>query len=268
MTLLQALALALIQGLTEFLPVSSSGHLALSGHLFGLPAPDIAYDVLIHMATLVAVMLYYRKTLWNLAAGLFRPEGRTGFAARPWRFLLFVILSSVPTGIIGLTLEGHMVSLHQNLYIVGGCFLVTGAVLALTYRRLSATGSPIGLLASPLWVPLVIGVAQGIAVMPGISRSGFTIGAAILLGINGKESTSYGFLVSIPAILGAFLLQLPDMAGSGITIPHVAGFVVALVTGLAAIRVVERVVEHNRLNRFALYMVLISMITLITGLVS
>ena len=100
MTLIQALALAIIQGLTEFLPVSSSGHLALSGRLFGLPAPDIAFDVLIHLATLVAVILYYRKTLWGLAMGLFNPNGQTGLAARPWRFLLFVILTSLPTGVI------------------------------------------------------------------------------------------------------------------------------------------------------------------------
>ena len=261
MTWLQALALAIIQGLTEFLPVSSSGHLALSGRLFGLPAPDIAYDVLIHLATLVAVMLYYRKTLWNLAVGLFRPVEQTGFAARPWRFLLFIILSTLPTGVIGLGLDAHMETLHDNLLIVGVCFLVTGALLLLTFGALRKSGNLKDLLDMPYWVPVVIGIAQGVAVMPGISRSGMTIGVAILLGICGQQATRYGFLVSIPAILGAFVLKLPEMTGSGFGMVHVAGFLVALMVGLLAIRVVEKVVENNRLHHFAIYMGAVALIT-------
>lgn len=263
MTWLQALALAVIQGLTEFLPVSSSGHLALSGRLFGLPAPDIAYDVWIHLATLVAVMLYYRKTLWNLAVGLVHPSGQTGFAARPWRFLAFVILSTLPTGVIGLGLDAHMEILHDNLLVVGSCFLITGGLLLLTFRALRASGSLKDLLDMPYWVPVVIGIAQGVAVMPGISRSGMTIGAAILLGVCGHQATRYGFLVSIPAILGAFVLKLPELAGGGFGMVHGIGFLVALLVGLLAIRVVEKVVENNRLNHFAIYMAAVALITFV-----
>lgn len=256
MSWLQALVLAIVQGLTEFLPVSSSGHLALFGRLFRLPAPDISYDVMLHLATLVAVVLYYRNELAGLAAGLFRPEGRTGFAARPWRFLLFVVLSTIPTGLIGLSLDTHMTALHDNLFVVGICFLATAAILFLTHRHQIQETENRELLDLHWTVPVLIGIAQGIAVLPGISRSGATIGCAILLGTMGRQAASYAFLVSIPAIFGAFLLKLPDLSRAGLTAEHGTGFVVALVVGMLSIRVVEKVVEHRTLNRFAVYVLI------------
>ncbi len=265
MSWLQALVLAVVQGLTEFLPVSSSGHLALFGRLFRMPEPDIAYDVMLHLATLVAVILYYRNELAGLAAGLFRPQGRTGFAARPWRFLLFVVLSTIPTALIGLSLDQYMSALHDNLFIVGVCFLATAAILFLTHHHQSREGTGRELLDLHWIVPVLIGIAQGIAILPGISRSGATIGCAILLGTMGRQAASYSFLVSIPAIFGAFLLKLPDLTRAGLTVEHGTGFVVTLIVGMLSIRVVEKVVEHRTLNRFAVYVLVAALVSLGVG---
>ncbi len=265
MTLLQALVLAFVQGMTEFLPVSSSGHLALFGRLFGMKAPDINFDIVLHMATLLAVLIYYRKKLYQLTVHLFSKKSGEGFAETPFRFLFFVILTSIPTGIIGLTLDKRMEALHENLIFVGVCFFITAVMLFITHLKQKKGLTGIDLLQTSWWVPALIGVAQGIAVLPGVSRSGFTIGAAILLGISATDSTDYGFLVSIPAILGAFLLKLSGIAALGFSLNYALGFILAFLVGLASIRLVVVFVEKARLHYFAVYMVGISIFTLILG---
>ena len=265
MTLIQALVLAFVQGMTEFLPVSSSGHLALFGRLFGLKTADINFDVVLHMATLLAVLIYYRKQLISLTVHLFNRKKGAGFAENPLRFLFFVILTSIPTGIIGLSLDSRMEALHDNLIFVGVCFFITAVMLFITYLKQKKGLSGKGLLQSPWWVPALIGVAQGIAVLPGVSRSGFTIGAALLLGIAATDSADYGFLVSIPAILGAFLLKLGGISAVGFSLNYVLGFILAFFVGLASIRLVVVFVEKARLHYFAIYMALISIVTLILG---
>ncbi|RLE24369.1 MAG: UDP-diphosphatase [Acidobacteria bacterium] len=267
MTLIQALVLAFVQGMTEFLPVSSSGHLALFGRLFGMKAPDINFDVVLHMATLLAVLIYYRKQLIDLTVSLFLRKRGVGFAESPLRFLFFVILTSIPTGIIGLALDSRMEKLHENLVFVGVCFFITAAMLLITHRKQKKGISGTALLSVSWWVPALIGVAQGIAVLPGVSRSGFTIGAALLLGISATDSADYGFLVSIPAILGAFLLKLSGISAMGFSLNYVLGFVLAFLVGLVSIRLVVIFVEKARLHYFAAYMAILSVLTLILGIV-
>ncbi|NOZ13267.1 MAG: undecaprenyl-diphosphate phosphatase [Acidobacteria bacterium] len=265
MTLFQALALAFVQGMTEFLPVSSSGHLAFFGRIFGMKAPDINFDIVLHMATLLAVLIYYRKQLIGLTVSLFSRRKGEGFAENPLRFLFFVILTSIPTGIIGLALNKRMEKLHENLIFVGVCFFITAVMLFITHlkQRKGITGT--ALLNAGWWVPALIGVAQGIAVLPGVSRSGFTIGAALLLGISATDSADYGFLVSIPAILGAFLLKLGGISAMGLSLNYALGFILAFAVGLASIRLVVVFVEKARLHYFAAYMVILSVLTLILG---
>lgn len=266
MTLLQALILAFVQGMTEFLPVSSSGHLALFGRLFGMKTPDINFDIVLHMATLLAVLIYYRKQLIDLTIHLFSRKSGEGFAENPLRFLFFVILTSIPTGIIGLALDSRMEALHENLIFVGICFFITSIMLLTTHLKQKKGLLGKSLLNSPWWVPALIGVAQGIAVLPGVSRSGFTIGAALLLGIAATDSADYGFIVSIPAILGAFLLKLGGISAMGFSMNYVLGFVLAFLVGLASIRLVVIFVEKARLHYFAAYMVIVSIVTLILGI--
>ncbi len=265
MTLVQALVLAFVQGMTEFLPVSSSGHLALFGRLFGMKAPDINFDVVLHLATLLAVLIYYRKQLIDLTIHLFSRKRGEGFAENPLRFLFFIILTSIPTGIIGLILNDHMEALHENLVFVGACFFITAVMLLITHLRQKRGTTGGSLLNASWWIPALIGVAQGIAVLPGVSRSGFTIGAALLLGISATDSADYGFIVSIPAILGAFLLKLGGIAALGFSWNYALGFVLAFLVGLVSIRLVVVFVEKTRLHYFAAYLVAISTITLILG---
>ncbi len=270
MSLVQALILALIQGITEFLPVSSSGHLALLGKLIGLSEPDINFDITIHLATLFAVMFYYRKDLYSLVINFFSSlksgTGEKGwdFPNNPLRFLLFVIAASIPTGIIGLYLKDKVEGLHSNLKIVGVFFLIT-ALFLFVASVIQKKGNSERLLAMSLFVPLLIGIAQGFAVVPGISRSGATITVALLFGVSAEDSAEFSFLISIPAILGAFLLKLGDISGSLFSLPYVAGFLTALIVGVFSIKAVEIVVKKMKLQYFSLYLIFAAVLSFLVG---
>jgi len=259
-SLIQALILAVIQGLTEFLPVSSSGHLAFFGKVAGLTEPDINFDILLHIATLFAVVFYYRKDLFNLTLGLFKKGDKQGFAENPWRFLLFVITATIPTGIIGLYFKDKVEHLHSNLNAVGIFFLITAILLAITYI-IQKKHKGKKLLSLPLYIPFLIGIVQGLAVMPGISRSGSTIVTALLLGVVAKEAASFSFLISIPAILGAFLLQLNGISGNLLSMNYIAGAVVAFIAGIISIRLVVKFVENSTLYYFSFYLIIIGIVS-------
>ena len=267
MNWVQALILALIQGVTEFLPVSSSGHLALFGKLLGLKKPDIAFDIVIHLATLFAILIYYRKDIIGIISGIFgkKQDGRfSDFAERPYRFLLFGIVATIPTAIIGLLLKDKVEQFHSNLNIVGTCFLITAVFLFIAWK-IQQKGKEEKLLNFPLWLPLIIGVAQGIAVMPGISRSGATITAALLFGVCAEDSAEFSFLLSIPAILGAFILELKDIAHAGFTLPYIVGFFIALIVGIYSIKLVEVVVKKLKLHYFSFYLLIVAVVSFLIG---
>lgn len=260
MSLIQALILAIIQGLTEFLPVSSSGHLAFFGKVAGLTEPDISFDILLHIATLFAVLFYYKKELYNLTLGIFGKGNKDGFAEKPWRFLFFIIVATIPTGIIGLYFKDSVEQLHSNLNIVGICFLITATLLGITYI-IQKKHKGKSLLELPYYVPFIIGIVQGIAVMPGISRSGSTIVAALLLGVVAKEAASFSFLLSIPAILGAFFLKLPEISGNLLSLNYVVGAVFAFIAGVISIKLVVKFVENSTLYFFSFYLTIIGIIS-------
>ena len=270
MSLLQALILALVQGLTEFLPVSSSGHLALLGKLVGLNEPDINFDITIHLATLFAVVFYYRKDLYYLVVNFFswfkekNGNGGLDFADNPVKFLLYVIAASVPTGIIGLYLKDKVEYLHSNLKIVGICFLIT-AFFLLVASFIQKKGKSKRLLAVSILIPFLIGIAQGLAVMPGISRSGATITVALLFGISAEDSAEFSFLISIPAILGAFLLKAGDISASLLSLPYIVGFVVALIVGVFSIKAVEFIVKKMKLAYFSFYLIFVAVLSFLVG---
>ncbi len=260
MSLIQALVLAIIQGLTEFLPVSSSGHLAFFGKVAGLSEPDISFDIVLHIATLFAVLFYYRKELINLALGLINKGDKEGFAKDPLKFLLFVIIATIPTGIIGLYFKDKVEEFHSNLNIVGIFFLITALLLGITYF-INKHYKGKSLLSMPYYVPFLIGIVQGLAVMPGISRSGSTIVTALLLGVMAKEAASFSFLISIPAILGAFLLQLSDISGNLLSLNYISGGIIAFIAGIISIKLVVKLVENSKLYFFSLYLVIIGIIS-------
>jgi len=251
MTLLQALLLGLIQGLTEFLPVSSSGHLAITQHFMpGFSQPGVLFDVMLHLGTMVAVVIYFRQDLRRL---LLSPLPGGSRDAR--KTLGLIILASIPTGLIGLSFKDFFESQFSNLTAVAGMLLVTGTLLFVAERL--RRSRPQGRLEKELSVSdaLVVGCAQGLAVMPGISRSGSTIATLLLKGVDGETAARFSFLMALPAVFGATLLQLRHLEElpAGQLPAYLAGTLVAFAVGYAAIHLLLAVVRRQRLIWFAGY---------------
>jgi undecaprenyl-diphosphatase len=263
MTIIQALVLGIVQGLTEFLPISSSGHLVLVQHLYGLREAELSFDVSVHVGTLAAVVLYFRQDILDILGGLMRAllgmlsHGTARDSDRPHvRLAALIVLGSVPTAAIGLALHGIADRLFASPLITGAMLLLTGALLFATrpnrHRRTDAGRS---LEALTIKDALVIGLVQGLAVMPGISRSGSTIATGILTGIRHETAARFSFLLSIPAVAGAALLVLKDALGQGgIDLPTcLLGGLTAMVVGYAALALLVFLVQKGRLYVFAPY---------------
>jgi undecaprenyl-diphosphatase len=268
---MEALVLGIVQGATEYLPVSSSGHLVIAQHLFGLEEPALFFDIVLHLGTLIAVVWYYRKDIVELVTETFAGLRYLG-SGHSWketaaafpglRFVILMVIGTVPTAVIGITFEDTFEQLFGSVQVVGFMLIMTGVVLLLT--RLSRGAGRDA--AAMTWVEaLIIGIVQGIAITPGISRSGITISAALLLGIERETAARYSFLLSIPSILGALLLRL-NGAEDGIgTAALVLGFVAAALTGYFCLALLVRVVKRGRLSWFAPYCIALGLLALILG---
>lgn len=244
MTLLAAALLGLVQGLTEFLPVSSSGHLVLAGALLGVPEGSITFDIVVHLGTLTAVFAVYRKDISELVAGML------GRRREDLRLAWLLILGSIPAGIAGFLFADRIESLFDSPPVVSAMLLLTGTVLFAT--RFARGGN----LEDP--TPrgsLLVGLFQAIALVPGISRSGMTISAGLFAGIRRERAARFSFLLSIPAILGAALLELTGSGGSASLDLSTAavGFVVSAVSGFAALRLLIRFLAAGRFHAFCWY---------------
>ncbi len=250
MTLLQALFLGLVQGLTEFLPVSSSGHLAIAQHfLEDFEQPGVLFDVLLHVGTMVAVILYFWREVLMLVTCYFRQ----GDEARLYRrLLLLLIAGSVPTAIIGLTFRDFFEALFDNLTVVSLMLLVTGTLLFICerFRRIGRKEHELTLSDA-----LVVGTVQSFAIIPGISRSGSTIAALLIKGVDGETAARFSFLLALPAVFGAALLSAGDIQHvPAQNLPlYLAGTGVAFLSGLLAIRFLMGIIRRRRLSFFALY---------------
>ncbi|RMG58463.1 MAG: undecaprenyl-diphosphate phosphatase [Deltaproteobacteria bacterium] len=252
----EAVLLGLLQGATEFLPVSSSGHLVLLQHLFGIKQPEIFFDTLLHVATMTATLVFFRRDLWDLLVKVSgREKGAVVYAAS-------LISALVPTGAIGLFLEKKASLLFGSLTLTAGAFFVTALLLLSSRIIASEREKNPGILTG-----FCVGVAQGIAVVPGISRSGATIVAGLFLGFGREEAFRFSFLISIPAIAGALLLNLlsGDLS-SAFSLPAMtAGFVSAFAGGYISLLLLRRVVSQGKLHLFAPYLVILSLLSLLLG---
>lgn len=250
----EALFLAVLQGLTEFLPVSSSGHLVLVQTLFGIDASSaFVYDIVLHLGTALAALVFYRTDVAALLRALAPPYRQAPAELRASRRLILLLAAAtVPTAAIGLTFKDFFEALFASPAAVVGALAVTGALL-IASTLLPVGDQPLG--RAPWWKAVLAGVAQGIAIVPGISRSGSTIVAGLAVGLRREDAVRFSFLLSLPAILGAALLELRHpLAGTGIPAAFgVAGFVVAAATGLLAILLVLRWTRAGRLWQFGLY---------------
>ena len=261
---LQALILGLIQGLTEFLPVSSSGHLAIGRELLGVQASeDLVFEVTVHAATVLATIIVFRKQIGKLLAGLFKFKYND-----ETDYILKICVSMIPVFIVGVFLKDYVEALLSSLYVVGGALLLTAGLLYFSDRKSQAPASSLPAPRSGIswWQALVIGLGQAVAVIPGLSRSGTTISTGLLCGVRREDVAQFSFLMVIVPILGEALLDVVggDMASSTIGfMPLAIGFLAAFVSGLFACKVMIALVKKAKLKWFALYCLLAGAATLI-----
>lgn len=241
----ESLLLGVVQGATEFLPVSSSGHLVIFQTVLGITVPGVLFEVVVHVATLLSILLVYRVRVVDLVKGM------TTRNREAWHYVGLLALATVPAGVVGVLWQGRIEAMFENPVVPGAALLVTGLFLWTTRRALSrAVADHPGLAAAVL-----IGLAQATALVPGISRSGATVTAALWLGVAAPEAAAFSFLMAMPAIGGAAVLQLPEVAagaGPG-TVPLIVGGIAAAVTGVVAIRTFVAMLARRSFHLFAPY---------------
>ena len=261
---LQALILGLVQGLTEFLPVSSSGHLAIGREILGVQASeDLVFEVTVHAATVLATIIVFRKQIGRLLAGLFKFKYND-----ETDYILKICVSMIPVFVVGVFFKDYVEALFSSLYVVGGALLLTAALLFFSDRKSQAPASSLPAPRSGIswWQALVIGLGQAVAVIPGLSRSGTTISTGLLSGVRREDVAQFSFLMVIVPILGEAFLDVVggDMGSSTIGfLPLAVGFVAAFLSGLFACKVMIALVKKAKLKWFALYCLLAGATTLI-----
>ena len=266
-----AIVLGMVQGVAEFLPISSSGHLSLLQHFFGMEELDTLYNILLHFATLIAVCVVYWRDVVDMIveffrgiASLFSRQGGRGNPPEGRRLVLLVILGTLPLFLI-LPFDDMVEGLGANPVFVSAMLLVTGCILFLSDRY---GGGRKTVHTATVRDVLLVGVAQGAATIPGLSRSGTTISAGMALGFDRNFAVRYSFLMSLPAVFGATLLKVVKVAKSGVLdtnlLPmYLTGMVVAGVVGYFSIRLVKLLADKGKFGRFAYYCWIAGVIALI-----
>jgi len=240
--LIVILILAVVQGVTEWLPVSSSGHLVVVQGCLGLK-PPLIFDVALHVGTLCVVLVTFREDIVKILKALIWLD----FRAEEGKMALFIVVGSVPTAVIGFLFHDIFESLFYNVLAVGIALLINGLFLYVSERRRG--GKELDFLDS-----LLIGTAQGVAIIPGVSRSGFTIVTGLLRGVKKEEAFKYSFLLSIPAVVGAAIVESRDVAiGSLDTMVLLLGVVMSMVVGYVSLKMLFRMVMRERFHLFAYY---------------
>ena len=273
MTFLEAVLLGILQGLTEFLPISSSGHLVLAQEFLGVKEHLVFFDVMLHLGTLFAVLVAYRKALRKLVAVGLSTLANGQFYRKPittvntsveLRFIWLILIGMIPTGIIALLFKSELESFFDNVQLVSIMLIITGVILQLPrLRRRKSEDSNATSEKIKTWHAPLIGIAQGGAITPGISRSGTTISLALFLGIPAKTAAEYSFLLSIPAILGAVVLNIPDIGDTHIPY-HIlaAGMLASFIVGYIALRFLLTVLNRGKFSLFSYYCVALGIISL------
>ncbi len=258
MTTVQALILGVVQGVSEFLPISSSGHLVLLRQIMGIEGVPILFDVLLHVATLLVVIIVFRKRIGQILAAVVRGISRrpTEDDGRNLRLLLGIVVATAATVVVGLGVSALNVGERPD--IVSAFLIVTAGVLVFAYYFGRARGAAREYGDLRVSDGLITGVAQGLGVFPGISRAGITISGALIAGLSREKAGEFAFLVSIPAILGALVLTLRDAESLSAAVPThalILGVAAAFVVGLISLVVLLRVIRRGRLHLFAFYLV-------------
>lgn len=285
MSVFQSIFLGILQGIAEFLPISSSGHLAVAQRLFALEDVPLLFDIFLHLATLGAVVLFFHKTIIRLFCVLerwltrkSREEDKSDLS-----MIVALLLGTFITGVIGIFFSDIVPTIPEK--IICGGFIVTALILILSdfvdsknqkkrealgtqndEKVVATDGSVAGAQTVKPWQGLLIGFAQGLGVLPGISRSGSTIAGALLCGVDRKIAGEFSFLLSIPAILGAFIFELKDFGSMSSSIgvgAVIAGCVAAFLSGFFALSVLMKIIKKGHLQWFALYLIPVGILGII-----
>ncbi len=275
MTYLMSAVLGFVQGVAEFLPISSSGHLTLLQHFFGMEEPDNLLNVLLHFATLIAVCIYYFQDVLEMIveffrgiAALFSRKPSHGNPPEARRLVLLVIVGTLPLFLI-LPIKNVVESFGSSPVFVSCALLVTGTILFFSDRM---SGGRKNARSATLKDVLLVGLAQGVATIPGLSRSGSTISAGMAVGFDRKFAVRYSFLMSLPAVLGATLLELKDVLGgeavleAGILPKYLLGMVIAGVVGYFSIRLVNLLADKGKFGAFSYYCWIVGVLSLVLSL--
>ena len=256
MTYLQAILLATIQGLAEFLPISSSGHLVIFQKLLRIDTPQVLFDIMVHLGTLIAIIFYFKDQLIQLLERMIQKEKKS------WHFFLMIILGTLPAVVAGFFLQRHINQIFSSLRLVGVSLLITAGLLFSTlfikktrpdFRYLKWQDA------------LFIGAFQAIAILPGVSRAGSTIVAGLWRKLDKETVFQFSFLLAIPAIIGAFVLQIPDLTNHHFNYLNqsILGMVVAGIVGYFALRILESLLKSAKIFYFGFYCLLLGILALL-----
>lgn len=248
MTLLQAILLGIIQGITEFLPISSSGHLVLGETLLGLEVAELkSFDVVVHVGTLLAILAYFWRQVWNVKRW-------------PW-----LILGTIPAVIVGLTLEDQIDAIFRSALSVGVVMMILGLIFMIP----ESWGRKAKEKKLKWWQVIFVGIAQAVAIIPGVSRSGSTIFAGTMLGMKREEAAQFSFLLGAVAITGAGILTALDLDSSSVDWSVLtAGFVSSFVAGFLSVKWLMKYLKHHSLRVFGIYLVVLGGITFLSTILS
>jgi len=246
MTWWQTIFLSVIQGLTEFLPISSSGHLVFFQKIFGLK-PPVLFDIFVHVGTLFSIIFFFKKELMEIVKGLFKKEKKSG------RIFWLVLVGTMPAVVVGLFLEKNINQIFDSLKLVGVSFLITGGLLLSTFWLKQKTNKDFKRMK---WFDtLVVGLFQAVAILPGISRSGATLVGGLSRKIKRETNFQLSFFLAIPAILGALILQTPQLVNyqSELLNQSLLGMVLAGFVGFVSLKILKKVLLNSQLWFFSFY---------------
>lgn len=262
MEIIDAIILGIIQGLTEFLPVSSSGHLELGKAILGeskMPAEGLMFTIVVHFATALSTILVYRKDIVEILSGLFKFKWN-----EETQFVVKILISMIPAAVVGLAFEEELETLFGGSVVFVGFMLILTAVLLYLADKAKNTNQPVTFLNS-----FLIGIAQAIAILPGISRSGATISASVILGVDKSKAARFSFLMVVPLILGKIAKDILD-GGLSLETEGIgylsAGFFAAFISGVIACTWMVQLVRRSKLSYFAIYCLIVGIIAIVSGL--
>jgi len=266
LTIFEAFWLGILQGLTEFLPVSSSGHLVIAQAVAGIRNPGMAFEIYVHFGTLLSILVIFRNDLSEIIISFIRKlkSPKTLISGykddKNYRLLILLLLATIPAGVIGLLFKDFFEKTFSDINFVGFALILTGIILFISKFAVNRNKEVCRKRA------LLIGFAQALAIFPGISRSGTSITAAMISGVSGEQSARFSFLLAIPAIAGATLLQLLDISSSGAgNISYViagVGIVSSFITGTLAISLLMQVMRKGKMHYFSGYCIAAGLVTI------